>query len=94
MPVRQRKGIGTDLIRQALAEAGRRGEPAVILLGGPSYYGARGFVPASTLGLRNPFAGTTDEGFTIEEEDFQVAILDPDRATGLQGPVRWHPAFG
>jgi hypothetical protein len=43
--------------------------------------------------LRNPYAGTTENGFTIEEGDFQVAVLD-HRATGLTGRVRWHPAFG
>ncbi len=30
----------------------------------------------------------------IEEHDFQVEVLDPDRAGRLAGKVRWHPAFG
>ena len=45
-------------------------------------------------GLANPFAGATEEGFTIEEADFQIAVLDADRAGLLAGDVRWHPAFG
>ncbi|MGZ8580278.1 MAG: GNAT family N-acetyltransferase [Actinomycetota bacterium] len=91
---RRRRGIGSSLVRAALDEAGRRGESAVILLGDPSYYGPLGFVPASRYGLRNPFAGTQDEGFVIAEEDFQIAVLDEARAACLAGAVRWHPAFG
>ena len=30
----------------------------------------------------------------IEEDDFQVAVLDDERAAQLAGEVRWHPAFG
>jgi putative acetyltransferase len=92
-PDRQRRGIGSALVTAALEEAARRGERAVILLGDPEYYGRLGFVPGSHLGLRNPYAGTIEDGFTIEEADFQMALLD-DRATGLTGRVRWHAAFG
>jgi putative acetyltransferase len=92
-PDRQRRGIGSALVGAALEEAARRGERAVVLLGDPEYYGRLGFVPGSCFGLRNPYAGTTENGFTIEEGDFQVAVLD-HRATGLTGRVRWHPAFG
>ena len=66
----------------------------MILLGAPAYYGARGFGAAGAFGMGQPFAGTTAEGFTIEEEDFQVAVLDDERASALEGTVRWHPAFG
>ena len=41
----------------ALESARERGAAAVILLGAPGYYGARGFEPAATYGLANPFAG-------------------------------------
>jgi hypothetical protein len=44
-----------------------------------------------SLGLRNPYAGTTETGFVIHEEDLQLVRLD-DRELG--GEVRWHPAFG
>ena len=94
VPDRQRAGIGSALVRAALDEASRRGEVAVILLGDPSYYGRLGFVPGSRYGLRNPFAGSHDDGFVVAEEDFQIAVLDEARATVLAGDVRWHPAFG
>jgi putative acetyltransferase len=93
-PDRQGEGIGSALVRAALDEAAGRGATAVILLGSPAYYGRLGFEPAARLGLRNPYAGTTDEGFTIAEEDFQIAVLDPAAAEGFRGAVRWHPAFG
>jgi putative acetyltransferase len=91
-PERQRQGIGSALIVAGLEEARCRGEPAVILLGSPAFYGSRGFVPGSTFGLRNPFAGVMEDGFAIDEADFQVAVL-ADPAPGLAGEVRWDPAF-
>ncbi len=93
-PAYQRSGIGTQLLASAIAEAGARGTAAVILLGSPSFYGARGFEPASTYGFANPFAGTLPEGFMIAEEDFQIAVIEPDRVRQMSGTVRWHPAFG
>jgi putative acetyltransferase len=45
------RGIGSALVRAALAEAARRGEPAVVLEGDPAYYRRFGFVPALSLGL-------------------------------------------
>ena len=94
LPQRQGRGIGSALVRGALEEASRRDELAVILLGTPAYYGRFGFAPARGLGLSNPFAGVLDSGFAIDEEDFQIAVLDEPRATLLTGEVRWHRAFG
>ncbi|MDH4111151.1 MAG: N-acetyltransferase [Actinomycetota bacterium] len=94
MPGHQRRGIGSALVRAALAEAERRDEPAVILLGEPAYYGRLGFVPASRFGLRDPFAGRDDGGPVVDEGFFQIALLDEDSAGLLAGEVRWHPAFG
>jgi len=93
-PDRQGAGTGAALVVAALEEARRRDEAAVVLLGSPAYYGRLGFQAASALGLANPFAGAHEEGFEIEEEDFQVAVLDDERTAKLAGEVRWHPAFG
>jgi predicted N-acetyltransferase YhbS len=78
-------------VRAALEEAARRGERVVMLLGSPAYHPRFGFV--ARLHLRaDPFAGVTEEGFEIAEEDFMVARLD-EAPLALEGCVRWHPAF-
>jgi putative acetyltransferase len=55
-PDRQGHGIGGSLVRAAVAEAERRGSPAVVLLGHPTYYPRFGFEPARPLGLEAPAA--------------------------------------
>lgn len=50
-PGAQRLGIGTALVREAVAWAGNA---AVVVLGAPAYYGPLGFLPAD---LRSPHAG-------------------------------------
>ena len=92
LPDRQGQGCGGALVRAALEEAARRGERVVMLLGSPAYYPRFGFVPASTFGLKNPYAGEAEEGFEIAEEGFMVARLD-EAPLALEGAVRWHPAF-
>ncbi len=91
-PDRQRRGIGSALVRAALAEAEHRGEVAAILLGDPAYYGRFGFQPAAVHGLANPFAGVRGDGFRVDDEDFQIVVMGP--GARLEGEVRWHPAFG
>ncbi len=53
-PDRQRSGIGSALIHAVLGAADSLGEPVVVLLGSPDYYGRFGFVPASGLGIDAP----------------------------------------
>lgn len=67
-PQWQRRGIGTSLVRAALAAAADSGVPLVCLEGSPDYYGARGFVPAASLGVRRP-------SLRIPAAAFQVAPL-------------------
>jgi putative acetyltransferase len=94
MPAHQGRGIGTALVAAAIEAARDRGAIAVIVLGSPAYYGARGFEPAARHGLPNPFAGVLEDGFVVREEDFQISVLDPERVAALDGEVRWHPVFG
>ena len=53
-PARQRDGVGSALMHAILGAADAMGEPVVVLLGSPAYYGRFGFVPASTLGIDSP----------------------------------------
>jgi predicted N-acetyltransferase YhbS/predicted kinase len=69
-PGRQRQGVGTALVRAAVAEAQRLGTPAVFLEGSPDYYGRRGFQAATPLGFVRPST-------RIPEPAFQVALLPP-----------------
>lgn len=53
-PARQRQGIGSKLVRAALAAADERGEPLVLVLGHPDYYPRFGFRPSRELGIEPP----------------------------------------
>jgi putative acetyltransferase len=53
-PDRQRQGIGTAVVRAAVAAADERGEPLVLVEGVPAYYPRFGFVSATRLGLERP----------------------------------------
>lgn len=53
-PDRQRTGVGGTLVRAALAEADKRAEPLVLVLGHPSYYPRFGFRPAAEFEIAPP----------------------------------------
>ncbi len=83
-PDLQRTGIGSVLMAAVVATADQRGEPALVLLGDPEYYGAFGFETAATHGIGSP--GPWAPQF------FQVKRLrawGPGRA----GPFRYACAF-
>jgi putative acetyltransferase len=85
-PDRQRQGIGTALITQALEQITReRQEPAVFLEGNPRYYARFGFEPASPLGFRRP-------SLRIPEPAFQVFRLRTFDAA-LAGTLVYPDAF-
>jgi putative acetyltransferase len=84
LPERQRRGIGTALVRTVLGGADARNEPMVVLLGDPGYYARFGFEPAEPLGIVAPEPGWA--------WDFQVRRLfawDDTR----RGAFRYAPAF-
>ena len=83
-PELQRQGIGSALMAAVVATADQRGEPALVLLGDPDYYGAFGFETAAEHGIGSP--GPWPDRY------FQVKRL---RAwhPGLAGPFRYAPAF-
>ena len=60
----------------------------MLLLGDPGYYGRFGSGPALPLGLRDPFAGTTETGFVIDEEDLQLVRLDIASLRATSGGTR------
>lgn len=82
-PDRQGGGIGTALVRAALAWAEAGGAEVVLVLGEPAYYGRLGFAPASRHGLAAPWR--------VPEEAFMARLLGQGRPPA--GTVRYHPAF-
>jgi putative acetyltransferase len=83
-PDRQRAGVGTQLIRDALGRAEQAGEPAVIVEGIPGYYPRFGFEPARPLGFIGP-AGIPDEAFMVK----RLPGYSPD----LAGRILYTEAF-
>jgi putative acetyltransferase len=82
-PDHQRQGIGAALVMAVVASAERMGEPAVVLLGDPDYYGFFGFVPASRHGIIAPGPWA---------DAFQVLTLRAWRPQ-LAGDFRYPAAF-
>ncbi|SIN81127.1 GNAT family N-acetyltransferase [Vannielia litorea] len=78
-PDRQREGIGSGLMRAALARLAAAGFDGAVLVGDPGYYGRFGFAPRE--GLTSPGLPTHHVmglGFGV---------------TAPRGEIRWHPAF-
>ena len=84
-PDRQRRGIGTQLVRHGLEECRRLGQEFVVVVGHADYYPRFGFEQASTKGLACEFP--------VPEDVFMVLELRPGSLAGKQGLVRYHPAF-
>jgi putative acetyltransferase len=84
LPPHQGRGIGSALMRAALAAADVRQEPMTVVLGAPAYYGRFGFEPASFHAIEGPWPGTGDA--------FQVRRR-PGLAEMPAGLVVYPPAF-
>ena len=83
-PDRQRRGIGSALIRKGLEACRERGVDVVIVVGHPAYYPRFGFSAEKAKGLRAPFRG----------EAFMALELTPDVLAGVRAKVRYPAAFG
>jgi putative acetyltransferase len=83
-PSHQKRGIGSALTREALRLADELGEPLVLILGNPAYYGRFGFEPATPLGLDSP--GSFGDAWMA----VKLTAYDP----AVRGRVVFPPAFG
>ena len=83
-PDLQRQGIGAALVTAALVTAEEAGEPVVVLLGDPEYYGFFGWVAASTMGIESP-----DPAWGAAFQARPLRAWDPR----LAGRFRYAPAF-
>ena len=81
----QGRGIGSELVRHALAGLANRPEALVFLEGSPSYYRRFGFAGAGELGFRRP-------SLRIPEPAFQVIRL-PSYEPWMTGTLVYSRVF-
>jgi putative acetyltransferase len=82
-PDRQRMGVGSRLIRDALGRAENADEPAVMVEGIPAYYPRFGFEQASALGFISPHPKIPDEAFMVK----RLTGYSPDLAGRIVYPA-------
>jgi putative acetyltransferase len=82
IPGRQRRGIGSALIKQAVSHARSEGWAAIFVLGDPNYYQRFGFDSEAAAGFGSPYAG----------RHFMVLKLLSSLPATI-GEVRHAPAF-
>lgn len=84
-PDRQGRGLGGELIREALRRADERHEPLVLVLGHPTYYPRFGFRRASEIGIVPAEPDIPDEAYMA----IRLRSYDPT----ITGRVIFPPAF-
>lgn len=83
LPGAQGSGVGSELIRSALAIARTLGEELVFLVGEPDYYGRFGFSAEAAAPFASPYAGPY----------FLALWLRPDSTSPGSGRAEYAPAF-
>lgn len=94
-PDLERRGIGTALVEAAIGAARELGRPALVLEGSPTFYGTRGFVPASAHGIEAPSVRVLPPAFQVVpfalEDWMSGRVVYPEvwwrhDSTGLRDP--------
>jgi putative acetyltransferase len=83
-PDKQRKGIGSQLVREGLLACELRAIGFVVVLGEPTYYSRFGFRAASEWGLTNEYGAGPE---------FMALELTPGSLARRQGRVQYAPEF-
>jgi putative acetyltransferase len=86
LPGRQRKGIGSALVRTGLEACKGAGIAAIVVLGHPDYYPRFGFSAKAARGLRSPFPAAGDAFMALELKSGALDVSD--------AAVRYAPPFG
>lgn len=87
LPVHQKQGVGSKLVRAGLEECLRDGCGAVAVLGHPEYYPRFGFAPGIRYGINSEFADAPPEAFMVLE-------LKPRTLAALRGcTLHYRPEF-
>jgi putative acetyltransferase len=85
VPEFQRRGIGAQLVRAALASCRAREQRIVVVLGHPAYYPRFGFSAELARNLVCPYGGAAEAWMALE--------LVPGALTGVEGRVEYSPPF-
>jgi putative acetyltransferase len=85
LPEFQRRGIGSLLVEDGLAECQHLGYDGVVVLGHPSYYPRFGFIPASRYGIRSEYEAP--------DEAFMIVALRKGVLRDWGGLARYPPEF-
>jgi putative acetyltransferase len=73
LPDYQKKGVGSELVREGLETARELGHESVIVYGDPSYYRRFGFKPARAWNIKAPFGAPRDRFMAIELKEGALA---------------------
>jgi putative acetyltransferase len=85
LPERQRRGVGSALVKAGLSACRAAGFRAVVVLGHVDYYPRFGFRPAWDFGLYYKTPGALPAFMALE--------LEPNALQGAGGEVRYYAAF-
>jgi putative acetyltransferase len=83
IPEHQRRGIGSQLVREGVRACRNSGHRLVIVLGAPEFYARFGFSAQLAEHLRSPYAGP----------NFMALELEPGALVGIDGDVRYQAPF-
>lgn len=85
LPQYQRKGVGSQLIREGHTVARQLGYEYSIVLGSEKYYPQFGYLPADVFGIMAPF--------DVPRENFMACKLEKN-ASCIHGVMKYDKAFG
>lgn len=85
LPIWQRLGVGSALVREAHRKAIRLGYKGIVILGSPGYYGRFGYKKATEFGISMPFPGYEDYCLAIE--------LTPNALHRMEGKIVYPTVF-
>ncbi len=84
-PGKQRRGVGSALVRAGLERCRQLLVGGVVVLGHPEYYPRFGFLPATRFSLVSEYE--------VPEEAFLALELRAGYFEGVSGTIRYHAAF-